>query len=200
MRILRGLARLAHKRFQFFDPTRQRLDQRRLLTDDPILVGFAQKREWGTIHPKIDSETKPLRKPIFANHVSSYLLAGPWRGCSPRRTPPVYPFDEHRQLSGGEVRHARLGRGPREVALFQHLVKQAKALTVPPQQLDPVGPPAPEPEDRTRPRRFPDSAFNQRRQHVDPPAHVGHAAGEIDRDRPAHSPAARSRRFHADDQ
>jgi hypothetical protein len=75
MRILRGLARLAHKRFQFFDPTRQRLDQRRLLTDDPILVGFAQKREWGTIHPKIDSETKPLRKPIFANHVSSYAPA-----------------------------------------------------------------------------------------------------------------------------
>jgi hypothetical protein len=78
------------------------------------------------------------------------------------------------------VRHARLGRGPREVALFQHLVKQAKALTVPPQQLDPVGPPAPEPEDRTRPRRFPDSAFDQRRQPVDPTTHVGHAAGEID--------------------
>jgi hypothetical protein len=35
-----------------------------------------QKREWGTIHPKIDSETKPLRKPIFANHVSSYLKIG----------------------------------------------------------------------------------------------------------------------------
>jgi hypothetical protein len=75
IRILRGLARLAYKRFQFFDPTRQRLDQRRLQTDDPILVGFAQKSEWGTIHPKIDSETQPLRKPIFANHVSSYIRA-----------------------------------------------------------------------------------------------------------------------------
>jgi hypothetical protein len=89
MRILRGLARLAHKRFQFFDPTRQRLDQRRLLTDDPILVGFAQKREWGTIHPKIDSETKPLRKPIFANHVSSYVAVR-WKAISPSEACCVY--------------------------------------------------------------------------------------------------------------
>jgi hypothetical protein len=79
MRILRGLAglaRLAHKRFQFLDPTRQSLDQRRLLTNDPILVSVAQKRAWGTIRPKIDSETKPLRRPILANHVSSYKLVG----------------------------------------------------------------------------------------------------------------------------
>ena len=75
-RVLRSLPRLANQSLKRLDPAGQFLNQRCLFKDDRILVGFAQRDRWKTIHPKDGFRTSPIAQHQNANHVSNYVSDG----------------------------------------------------------------------------------------------------------------------------
>jgi hypothetical protein len=63
VRIRRGLARFAHQRLKLRYPGRQKLNQRRLLQKQGVLLGLTQANERRATHPYLDSFPESGRNP-----------------------------------------------------------------------------------------------------------------------------------------
>src|SRR3546814_998222 len=75
---------------------------------------------------------------------------------------------------------ARLGDRPDEPAAVHALREQAQALAVIPEQLDQIAALAAEREQRARVRTLLQHLLHQHREPIEPLAHIGGAAGQID--------------------
>src|SRR3546814_300860 len=95
-------------------------------------------------------------------------------------TPPVDAFEQHRKLRRGEAHLAGLGDRPDETAAVHALREEAQALAVIPEQLDQIAALAAEREQRARVRTLLQNLLHQHGEPVEPLAHIGGAASEID--------------------
>src|SRR5690606_15704965 len=96
------------------------------------------------------------------------------------RTSPVDAFQQHRQLRAAQVHHAALGLRPYKATTLEPLREQAQSITIPPQQLHPIAPPAAKDEQLTGERIFRQLHLYDRSQPVKALAHVGRAARDPD--------------------
>lgn len=92
-----------------------------------------------------------------------------------RRHSPVDAFEQHGQLRRGQQDAAAVGLRPDEAALLQALGEEAKALAIPPQQLDNVAAPTTKDEHVPRERILKQRQLGNACQAVEAFAHVGHA-------------------------
>src|SRR3546814_18108373 len=93
------------------------------------------------------------------------------RPPSATRTDPLFPYTT--------LFRSRLGDRPDEPAPVHALREQAQALAIVPEQLDQIAALAAEREQRARVRTLLQHLLHQHRETIEPLAHVGGAAGQI---------------------
>ena len=127
---------------------------------------------------------------------------------SPLRHPPVDALEQHRQLCRRQGHLALLRRGPDEPPPLQPLDEQAGALTVPPDHLHQIAPPATEDEEMPGERVLLQRRLGLRRQRREaraacpsprPPARPSCCSGPGSRRKPPEQPGQRLGIVAADD-
>ena len=95
--------------------------------------GGIQRRK----HNRIFHDRFPFRQ-VKSHYRNDFFSSRHFGTPGARRHPPIDALQQHRQLRRRQKHRAVLGLGPDEAALLEPLREQAKALPVPPQNLDQV--------------------------------------------------------------